>query len=222
MFSGSPFPFKYSWFCCLQGNPNLCATTTAAGFFSSASHYSKHTLVGASIPPAFLLHTAPPHGWYSAWARERADFPASHCLGQTTWLETQPRRPMKGLCCRAQTESMSEPSGPVTTVTGVWARVPRNAHGPPVTAKSHLKRVSHRMCAATSLRSTEGSPKWAQSLKRLCYTWFTPRLFTLGTNPQDANTGGIPLNFISNGLKHVFLSALACDDIQTINSCSQS
>lgn len=60
MFRGSLFPFKYSWFCCLQRNPNLCATTAATGFSRSASHYSQHTLVGASIPPAFLLHAAPP------------------------------------------------------------------------------------------------------------------------------------------------------------------
>lgn len=41
----------------------------------------------------------------------------------------------------------------------------------------------------------------------------------LEQTPQYDNTGGMPLNFISNGFKQFFSSALARDNIQTINSC---
>lgn len=92
------------------GNPNLCTTTAAAGFFSSASHYSEHTPFGASIPPAFLLHSAPPNGRYLARARGMNGQISHHlgAFGQQIRLNARLRAQMKALCCRVRNESNSE------------------------------------------------------------------------------------------------------------------
>lgn len=47
----------------------------------------------------------------------------------------------------------------------------------------------------------------------LCFSLLEPSPFLIYNN-----TGGMPLKFISSGFKQLFYSALACDDIQTINS----
>lgn len=128
---------------------------------------------------------------------------------------------MKALCCRVQDESNSEGffSGSSWCYRCLCSS-PNKCPGP--SGKIPLETCQSQHVCRRAPKAPLSAASWAQSLKHECYTWFTLWLFRLGTNPSDANTGGMPLNFISNGPKHFFLSALACNDIQTINSCSRA